>query len=72
MMPMWEYEYFIKYLNELVKEENQKHEQEQEKYNVGDYKRMANPNNMRRMASSMSSGSLSKIPSMPTGSMPKF
>jgi hypothetical protein len=71
-MPMWEYEYFIKHLNELVKEENNKNEQDMEKYNVNEYKRMANPNSMRRMASNMSSSSLAKIPSLPSGSIPKF
>ena len=68
-MPMWEYEYFIRHINDLVKEENQRNEQEQEKYKINDYKRMANPNNMRR---SMPSGLSSKIPSMPGMSMPKF
>lgn len=71
-MPMWEYEYFIKHLNELVKEENNKNEQDMEKYNINEYKRMANPNSMRRMASNVSSSSLAKIPSLPSGSMPKF
>lgn len=37
-MPMWEYELFIKYINESVKEENEEQQKEMDKYNINDYK----------------------------------
>ena len=56
---MWEYEIFIKELNEQVKEENKKQESEMDKYHVSDYQKMANPRNMQKMMQP-------KMPSMPS------
>lgn len=47
-MPMWEYELFITYLNEMVKEENDKQEAESKKYNINDYKKMSDPKNYQK------------------------
>ena len=58
-MPMWEYEMFIKELNEQVKEENKKQEADMDKYHVNDYRKMTNPNNMGKMMQP-------KMPSMPS------
>lgn len=42
-MLMWEYELFIQYLNEAVKEENEEQKKEMNKYNINDYsKKMSN------------------------------
>ena len=64
IMPMWEYEYFIRFINEAVKEENDRQQSEMSKYNVNDYKKMTNSSNMNKMAQTP------KMPSMP--SMPKL
>ena len=55
-MPMWEYEIFMKTLNEVVKEENKKQKGEMDKYDINSYKKMANPT----------------MPKMPSMNMPKF
>ena len=47
-MPMWEYEIYIKCLNDLVKEENDQQQAEMDKHNVNDYQKMANPRNLQR------------------------
>lgn len=56
-MQVWEYELFIRLLNELVKEANEEQEAEQGKYSADQYMKHAR-------------GMMPKIPSMP--SMPKF
>ena len=48
-MPMWEYELYIKQLNEMVEEENEKQQKEMDQYHVDDYKKMANPKNLSKM-----------------------
>lgn len=59
-MPMWEYEIYIKCLNDLVKEENDQQQAEMDKHNVKDYQKMANPKNISKMAQPP------KMPSMPS------
>lgn len=49
-MTMWEYEMFMKELNEVVKKENKDQQAEMDKYHIGDIQKMTNPNNMRKMA----------------------
>ena len=51
-MPMWEYEMFMKILNNVVDEENKKQKSEMDKYDINSYKKMANPSNMNKMMSS--------------------
>ena len=48
-MPMWEYEIFMKILNEAVDEENKKQQSEMDKYDINSYKKMLNPSNMNKM-----------------------
>lgn len=60
LMPMWEYELFIKYLNESVEEENKSQQAEMDKYKINDYKKMADPSRMNKNMFQP------KMPSMPT------
>lgn len=59
-MPAWEYEMFMKEINEAVKEENERNKQENDKYDINSIKKMSNPNNIR----SMQNSSMSKVPNM--------
>ena len=61
-MPMWEYELFLTYLNDLVKEENDQQKSEMDKYHINDYMKRTNPTNMSKMTN----------PKMPNYSMPKI
>lgn len=70
-MPVWEYELFIKEINNLVKDENKRNQQEMDKAGYKDAQKMANPNYASRMANKqMSNMNNFKMPSMP--SMPKL
>lgn len=60
-MPYWEYEYFLKFANEQIKEENERQGGED-----GDY----SMDSIQRNANSMMKRSQSQIPKMP--SMPKM
>lgn len=50
-MPYWEYEIFIKQINDLVKDENDKQKSEMDKYHVSEYMNMARPGNINKMMS---------------------
>lgn len=70
-MPAWEYELFLKEINNIVKEENKRNQQEMDKAGYKDVKKMSDPNYSQRMANKhMSSMNNFKMPSMP--SMPKL
>lgn len=60
MMPMWEYELFLKYLNDAIKEENEKQESEMSKYKIDDYKKAADPSKLNKGFQPP------KMPSMPS------
>jgi hypothetical protein len=60
-MPMWEYEFFVDHIQEMIKEENKENEEQEKKYNVDKYSRMTNPAAMQRSMQS----SMPKMPSMP-------
>lgn len=62
-MPAWEYELFLKEINALVKEENEKNKEDQGKYNHKDMQRMTNPNYIKNM-SNKALGDM-KMPKMP-------
>lgn len=65
-MAFWEYEYFFKSLNNMLKEENDRQEKEMAKYGIKDTMSMANPKNISKMMSSATP----KMPQMPSfGSM---
>lgn len=69
-MPTWEYEYFMMALNDMVNEENDEQKKEMAKYNIEDYKKMANPKNYQNAAQpKMPSVSM---PNIQTPKMPKF
>lgn len=60
-MPMWEYEFFVEHIQEMIKEENKENEEQEKKYNVDKYSRMTNPAAMQRSMQS----SMQKMPNMP-------
>ena len=57
-MPMWEYELFMKALNDQVKEENEQQKKEMDKYDMPDPKKLSNP-------SSIMKSYTPKMPSIP-------
>jgi hypothetical protein len=61
-MPAWEYELFMIYLNEAIKEENDRNKEEMDKAGINDVKKMSNPKNMNRMQQN----AMPKMPSMPS------
>jgi hypothetical protein len=48
---MWEYEIYMKFLNESVKEENDQQKKEMDGYDVKGYKKLANPSNLQKSIS---------------------
>ena len=65
LMPAWEYELFIKEINNAVKEENERNKQEMDKAGIKDAQKMANPSNIAKMQQA----AMHKMPTAPT--MPK-
>lgn len=64
-MPAWEYELFVKEINAIVKEENERNKQEMEKAGVKDAQKMANPNTLKKMQQNAT-------PKMPSLNMPNI
>lgn len=60
-MVMWEYELFMKELNDVIKKENKEQEKEKDKYGINDIKKMSNPSNLQRIAGTQGV----KMPSIP-------
>ena len=60
MMPMWEYELYVKQLNDLVEEENEKHKDIEKSGEVNKYKKMMNSRNIQP-----------SMPKTPNFNMPK-
>lgn len=67
-MPYWEYEIYLKVLNDLVKEENDAQKSEMDKYHVSEYSKMTSPSNMRKVMNpstpKVNIGSGFKVPNM--------
>lgn len=62
-MPAWEYELFMKELNNAVKEDNKRNEQEMNNSGYKDVQKMANIKNIERMQRNMGkSMSMNKLP----------
>ncbi len=61
-MPMWEYEEFMKELNEIVKKENKEQQSEMDKYHVGELSKMTDPKRLHQMTN----------PKMPEVKMPSM
>lgn len=49
-MQVWEYELFIKCINDEVTEENDRQQKEMDKYNIKNYQKMADPSKMSKMS----------------------
>lgn len=64
-MPYWEYEYFTKFANEMIEEENKQQKEGNEDYSMDAMERRSN--SMMKNASSNF-----KMPKMPSFSMPKI
>jgi hypothetical protein len=64
-MPAWEYELFVKEINKIVKEENERNKQEMDKAGVKDAQKMSNPNNLKKMQQAAT-------PKMPNMNMPNI
>jgi hypothetical protein len=64
-MPAWEYELFVKEINNIVKEENDKNKQEMDKAGINDAKKMSNPSYISKMQKDA-------MPKMPNMTMPKM
>ena len=69
-MPTWEYELFVKEINNAVKEENDRNKKEMDESGYNDAKKMTNPSYL----SKMQKDSMPKMSnfSMPKISTPKF
>ena len=59
--PAWEFEIFMKELNDIVKEENDKQKKEMDKAGVNDAKKMSDPRYIERMQQN----AIPKMPEMP-------
>lgn len=71
LMPAWEYELFMKELNNAVKEDNKRNEQEMNNSGYKDVQKMANIKNIERMQRNMSKPmSMNRLPN--GMSMPKL
>ena len=71
MMPAWEYELFMKELNNAVKEDNKRNEQEMNNSGYKDVQKMANIKNIERMQRNM--GKPMSVNKLPNGmSIPKL
>lgn len=50
-MYYWEFELYIKFLNQNIQEENDAQKAEMDKYHVGEYLEMSRPGNIQKMVS---------------------
>lgn len=65
-MPAWEYELFMREINQAVKEENERNQKEMDKAGIDKAQKMSDPNYIKSMQNKYTP----KMPSMP--SMPKM
>lgn len=63
-MAAWEYELFMKEINNAVKEENERNQKEMDKYDIEDMKKMSSSKYMSKMHNNAMS-KISSIPKMP-------
>lgn len=52
-LSVWEYELFMKHLNNLIKEDNDQQKSESDRYNMDKYTKMASPSNINKMTKGM-------------------
>ena len=67
-MPAWEYEIFMKELNEAVKEENERNQKEMDKSGIDKAQKMSNPKYIERMQQN----SIPKMPDFGSFKMPSM
>jgi hypothetical protein len=65
MMPAWEYELFVKEINDIVKEENERNKKEMDESGYKDAKKMSNHSYINKMQKNAT-------PKIPNMSMPKM
>lgn len=63
--PAWEYEMFMKELNQMVKEENDRNKKEMDAAGIKDAKKMSDPKYMERMQQN-ATPKMPEMPKMPT------
>lgn len=49
-MYYWEYEYFIKYINDMVKEENEAQQKQLDQQQVNKYSKLADPKRIENLS----------------------
>ena len=67
-MPAWEYELFMREINQAVKEENERNKAEMDKAGYDKAQKMSDPKYAQRMANNQ----IPKMPNMGSMKMPKF
>lgn len=67
-MPAWEYELFMKEINNAVKEENERNQKEMDKAGYDKAQKMSDPKYVERMQKQ----SMSKMPNFGSMKMPKL
>jgi hypothetical protein len=60
-MPAWEFEIFMREINEAVKAENERNKQEMDKAGIKDAQKMSNPNHIQKMQKA----AMPQMPKMP-------
>lgn len=65
-MMMWEYEYFMRELNNQVEDENKEQQTQMDKYGVDKFSKMADPKNMQKM------NPMSQMPKFETPRIPNI
>lgn len=72
-MPVWEYELFLKEINDMVKEENERNHKEMDNSGYKDAKKMSDPKYASRMSSKyMGNMKMPSMPNLSSMSMPKI
>jgi hypothetical protein len=76
-MPAWEYELFVKEINTMVKEDNERQQEEMDKAGYKDMKKYSDPKYASKMSGKYmpkghSMPSMPKMPSMGSFKMPKL
>ena len=67
-MPAWEYELFMKEINQAVKEENERNQKEMDKAGIDKARKMGDPKNIQKMQNQ----SIPKMPNLGSFNIPKI
>lgn len=71
-MPAWEYELFMKEINNAVKEENERNQAEMDKSDYNNISKMTDSKYIERQQRSMESSAYKKMPNLGSFKMPKL